>query len=165
VAAEAYGIMQTPFVAYYWVNIVMVGFIIFSFIFAMMRQPDSESVVTFKWPLYAAAFLWLMYPLHMPAVAIFFIIAALLERQIKFPQEIGFSADGITFNIFPFKHYHWKDVKNVVIKDDVITIDFNNNKIIQRDIEPAELTEEEDEFNRFCSQQLNKPDVQNNFAS
>lgn len=165
IAAEAYGIMQTPFATYYWVNIAMVVFIIFNFSVALVGRPDSESVITFKWSLYAAAFLWLMYPLHMPAVGIFFIVAALLERQIKFPQEIGFSNEGVTFNTFPFKHYNWDAVKNVVLKDDIITIDFNNNKIIQREIEPAELTEEENEFNVFCNQQLKNIKAQNNFAS
>ena len=71
---------------------------------------------TFKWGLYAAAFLWLLYPLHIPYIGIFFIIAALLERQIKFPQEIGFSKEGITFNTFPFKNYTWQQVNNVMLK-------------------------------------------------
>ena len=155
VAAEAYGIIQTPFATYYWVNICLAVFIIFNFSVALVSKDDGEpAVVTFKWSLYAAAFLWLMYPLHLPVAGIFFIIAALLERQIKFPQEIGFSKDGITFNTFPFKNYNWQDIKNIVLKDDMITIDFSSNKIIQREIEPAELTEEENEFNEFCRQQL-----------
>ena len=84
----------------------------------------------------------------------FFIISALLERQIKFPQEIGFSKDSITFNTFPFKNYSWQQVKNAMLKDNILTLDFANNKIIQREIEPAELTEEENEVNEFCKQQI-----------
>ncbi|MBS1745165.1 MAG: hypothetical protein JST21_03230 [Bacteroidetes bacterium] len=164
-AAEAYGIVQTPFATYYWVNILMMVYIIYNFTALLTGRSDGESVISFKWSLYAAAFLWLMYPLHIPVIGIFFIVAALLERQIKFPQEIGFSNDGITFNTFPFKHYNWDDVRNVVLKDDIITIDFTNNKIIQREIEPAELTEEENEFNEFCNRQLNNLHTQNNFVS
>jgi hypothetical protein len=65
-----------------------------------------------------------------------------------------FSKEAITFNTFPFKNYSWQEVKNIMLKDNMLTIDFKNNKIIQREIEPAELTEEEIEFNEFCRQQM-----------
>src|ERR1044072_7974178 len=114
----------------------------------------KEKIITFKWALYAAAFLWLLYPLHIPFIGIFFIIAALLERQIKFPQEIGFSDDGITFNTFPFKNYTWQQVKNAVLKDNLFTLDLINNKIIQKETESDVSPETEREFNEFCQQQL-----------
>lgn len=156
IAAEMYGILQTPFQTYYWINIFLAVFIIFNLIISFFNKDKAEHISTFKWSLYAAAFLWLMFPLHLPAVSIFFIIAALLERQIKFPQEIGFSKEGVTFNTFPFKNFTWQQVGNVVLKDNMLTIDFTNNKIIQREIEPAELTEEENEFNEFCRQQIDQ---------
>lgn len=153
IAASVFGLLQWPFVPLSWVNIILIGIIIFNLSMGVLNK-DSETIHTFKWALYAAAFLWLLYPLHIVYISIFFIIAALLERQIKFPQEIGFSKESISFNTFPFKHYGWEQVKNVVLKDDMLTIDLKNNKIIQREIEPAELTEEETEFNEFCRQQM-----------
>jgi len=154
IAAEIYGLIQVPFSNYMLVNICLVVIIIFNLIFSFISRNESENIVTFKWSLYAAAFLWLLFPLHIPAIGVFFIVAALLERQIKFPQEIGFGKEGITFNTFPFKNYTWQQVSNIMLKDDILTIDFTNNKIIQKEIEPAELTEDENEFNEFCRKQL-----------
>lgn len=153
IAASVFALLQWPFVTLSWVNIALIGIIVFNLSMGLFNR-ESETIHTFKWALYAAAFLWLLYPLHIVYISIFFVIAALLERQIKFPQEIGFSKEAITFNTFPFKNYGWEQVKNVMLKDDMLTIDFKNNKIMQREIEPAELTEEETEFNEFCRQQL-----------
>ncbi len=104
--------------------------------------------------MFAAAFLWLLYPLHIPAIGIFYIIAALLERQVKFPQEIGFSKDAVTFNTFPFKNYAWQQFKNVMLKDNILTLDFSNNKILQKETESDVSHETEKEFNEFCKQQM-----------
>ncbi len=153
-AASVFGMLRIPFSNLSWINVLLTLVIVFVLAVPFINQNKKDNIVTFKWALYAAAFLWLLYPLHIPLIGIFFIIAALLERQIKFPQEIGFSKDAITFNTFPFKNYSWQEVSNVVLKDNMLTIDFKNNKIIQREIEPAELTEEEKEFNEFCKQQL-----------
>lgn len=158
VTASAFGMLQSAFTNLTWVNIFLTGFIIFNLVFSFLNRNEKESIVTFKWALYASAFLWLLYPLHIMGISIFFIIAALLERQIKFPQEIGFSNDGITFNTFPFKNYAWQQVSNVMLKDDLLTLDFTNNKILQKETETEVSLETEREFNEFCKAHLmNKP--------
>ena len=151
IAAQIFAFLNSMFFSYNWINVLLMVVIVANIILSLSNN-KRENIITFKWALYAAAFLWLLYPLHIPAIGIFFIVAALLERQIKFPQEIGFSKEAITFNTFPFKTYSWQQVKNAMLKDNILTLDFNNNKIIQREIEPAELTEEENEFNEFCKQ-------------
>ena len=42
----------------------------------------------------------------------------------------------------------------MILKDDLLTIDFKNNKIIQQLIEKTEHPVDEKEFNDFCSKQL-----------
>jgi hypothetical protein len=44
----------------------------------------------------------------------------------------------------------------VLIKDNVLTIDFKNNKLIQKDINEPVTASIEAEFNGFCSEQLSK---------
>lgn len=87
-------------------------------------------------------------------IAVFYIIAAFLERQVKFPEEIGVDASGITFNSFPKKHYEWKEINNLVLKDDIVTVDYKNNKIFQKEIESEVSAETEEEFNTFCRSKL-----------
>jgi len=81
-------------------------------------------------------------------------IAAYLERQVKFQQEIGFDETGITFNSFPAKKYQWHEVSNVILKDDIITIDLYNNKIIQREIDSDTDEDMQKEFNEYCRSHL-----------
>ena len=121
---------------------------------SLLSINKKEYIPTFKWSLFAAAFLWLLYPLHIPVIGIFYIIAALLERQLKFPQEIGFSKDAVTFNTFPFKNYTWQQFKNVMLKDNILTLDFKNNKIFQKETESDVSAETEKEFNEFCSRAI-----------
>ncbi len=154
VVAETYALLHSIFFDYNWINVLLVAVILFSLVMALINRDNKEYILTFKWALYAAAFLWLLYPLYIPFISIFFIIAALLERQIKFPQEIGFSKEVITFNTFPFKNYTWQQVKNAMLKDNILTLDFTNNKIIQKETESDVSPETEREFNEFCSLQL-----------
>lgn len=155
-ATFTFAMLQVPFAPYNWINIFLAAFIVFNLVVFFTRINRKDLIPTFKWSLFAAAFLWLLYPVHVPVIGIFYIIAALLERQLKFPQEIGFSKDEITFNTFPSKHYDWQQLKNVIIKDNILTLDFKNNKIFQKETESDVSAETEKEFNEFCRQCLNK---------
>ena len=152
--AEVFALLHSFFFNYNWINVFLAAVILFSLVMAVFDRNKPEYIVTFKWALYAAAFLWLLYPLHIPFISVFFIIAALLERQIKFPQEIGFNNDGITFNTFPFKNYSWEQLKNAMLKDNLLTLDFTNNKILQKETESDVSSDIEKEFNEFCRQQI-----------
>ena len=87
-------------------------------------------------------------------IAGIYLIGALFERQVKFPYEIAFDPAGIVINTFPKKHYPWAAIQNALIKDDVITIDFINNKIIQKDINEPVSPTITSEFNAFCGEQI-----------
>jgi hypothetical protein len=154
VTAFVFAILKVRFETFNWVNIFLAAFIIINLFISFINRNKKDYIVSFKWSLFAAAFLWLLYPLHIPGIGIFYIIAALLERQVKFPQEIGFSKDAVTFNTFPFKNYAWRQFKNVMLKDNILTLDFSNNKILQKETESDVSSETEKEFNEFCKQQM-----------
>ncbi|MFY8166365.1 MAG: hypothetical protein ACOVJ8_07220, partial [Sediminibacterium sp.] len=96
---------------------------------------------------------WFLIP-NALIVAGIYLIAALFERQVKFPYEIAFDPSGIVINTFPKKHYPWSTIQNAIIKDDVITIDFKNNKLIQKDINTPVSALITQEFNTFCAEQI-----------
>lgn len=103
------------------------------------------------------ALLWLHMP-YMQWLFIPFVILALLEHQVKFPLEIGFSETRIVFNTFFRKKYDWTQLSNVMLKDGLLTMDFRNNRLLQREIEDDEDDDDasEEEFNLFCREQLKK---------
>ncbi len=154
ITAFIFAMLNVTFETFNWVNVFLAAFIVINIFILFISRNKKDYIVSFKWSLFAAAFLWLLYPLHIPAIGIFYIIAALLERQIKFPQEIGFSKDAITFNTFPFKNYEWQQFKNVMLKDNMLTLDFLNNKLLQKETESDVDISTEKEFNEFCKQQM-----------
>ncbi|WP_207493533.1 hypothetical protein [Aridibaculum aurantiacum] len=89
-----------------------------------------------------------------------YVVAGLLEKQVKFPQEIGFSKEEIAFNSFPKKQtIQWSELNNVVLKDGLITIDHKSNKLVQKEVDEDVLPELEAEFNQYCREQLDKDAV------
>jgi signal transduction histidine kinase len=87
-------------------------------------------------------------------IALLYAVLALLERQIKFPEEVGINKSGITINTFFKKHYDWSFIDNIILKDGLLTIDYKNNKIFQKEMEEAITPVLEKEFNEFCRLQL-----------
>ena len=87
-------------------------------------------------------------------MGVLYVLAGLFEKQVKFPEEIGFSAKEVVFNSFPKKRYQWKDINNVVLKDGLLTVDKKDNKIYQKEVDEMVSVKVEEEFNQFCRQQL-----------
>lgn len=85
------------------------------------------------------------------------ILAGIFEKYLSKNKEIGFSETGIVISgLFP-KKYNWSALSNVIIKDDLLTIDFKNNKVLQHytdDEEDDEYEVESDEFNAYCREML-----------
>lgn len=102
-----------------------------------------------------AGLAWLVLP-PLQILLFLYLVAALLEKPIKVKPEYGFDEEGIVFNSFPKKEYSWKDIQNVVIKFGMLSIDLNNNKLIQQEVDSFVDTNLEDEFNTYCLEQINK---------
>jgi hypothetical protein len=104
--------------------------------------------------LFAAGIFWLGMP-YFQWMFIPFVFFALLEAQAKYPLEIGFFADGVVLNSLFKKKWPWASLESVILKDGLLTLDFRNNKLIQKEVldddEPDAL---EDEFNDYCRSKL-----------
>src|SRR5262249_9520641 len=82
------------------------------------------------------------------------IILLLLYRISIKPLRISVSTDNLYYATFPIKILKWQRLNNVILKDDILTIDFKNDKILQVEIENDKISINEKEFNDFCRQQL-----------
>ncbi len=65
-----------------------------------------------------------------------------------------FFDEGIVYPSFPEKNIQWNQLHNVILKDEVLTIDFKNNKLLQAQIDINTIQPNETSFNIFCQQQL-----------
>ena len=85
-------------------------------------------------------------------VAIFYTIS--LRKLIVY-----INPNQITYPSFPKKTIAWNELSNIILKDDLLTIDFKNNKIIQQLTEKKEHPVNEKEFNDFCKSHLETPNI------
>lgn len=119
-------------------------------------QSSKGKKVYYSRALLVAALVWMKMPFFQWLTFVF-IILALLEYQAKYSLEIGFSDQEIVINSLFKKRYQWNQFDNIILKDGLLTLDFTNNRILQREIEDDEDNEaDEDEFNAYCKRQLAK---------
>ena len=83
-----------------------------------------------------------------------FAFLALLEYQAKRASEIGFADDHIMINKLFKKKISWNEIDNVVLKGGWLTIDFKNNRLMQRQINSGENEATEKEFNEWAERKI-----------
>jgi hypothetical protein len=125
--------------------------ILLSWTYSLIKK-RRKGEAFFRLGLFICAVGWILGPERNNWMAILYAIAGLIEKQVKFPAEIGFSKEEISFNSLPRKVLPWNEIKNVVIKDGLITIDQKNNRLTQKEIEGYVTKDIEKEFNDFASQ-------------
>lgn len=119
-------------------------------------QSSKGRKVYYSRALLIAALVWMKMP-YFQWLTFLFIILALLEYQAKYALEIGFSDKEIVINSLFKKRYAWSQFDNIVLKDGLLTLDFTNNKILQREVEEDDEDDaDEEEFNDYCRHQLSK---------
>lgn len=119
-----------------------------------LKNKSKKASATFKHPLLITGIMWLLIP-NMRWIFILFVFFVLFDHQARQPLEVGISDEQIVINTFFRKKYKWTELSNVVLKDNLLTLDFKNNKVLQREIEPYISNVNEKEFNEFCREQLN----------
>lgn len=134
---------------------ILLGFyaLIYFVYFLCRRQPKALETFSLIMALLYANF-WFK---HAGMVAlVFFMLIYLFVTVIKRKKTtVILSEKGIYFTrVFGTMLYHWQQLDNVILKDNLLTLDFKSNKIIQAEIIAINETGEEKIFNEFCVKQL-----------
>ena len=90
-------------------------------------------------------------------IGILIIISGLIEKIILQKREFGFSKNIIQENGLFGKKINWNELNRVILKDDILTIDYKNNKLIQVHTDNEDDEDYEvgaDEFNAYCQNRL-----------
>ena len=82
------------------------------------------------------------------------IVMSFLDYVVRKKQGVFFHPGMIEILSFPKKVYQWKDLSNVILKDNILTLDFMNDHLLQQEISEESQAIDEKEFNDFCKQQL-----------
>ena len=117
------------------------------------QQKKKGAAVFYSGALFIAAIGWVTMP-YLPWLFIPFALMGLFERQAKMPLEAGFTDHEIVINTLIRRRYKWSEFNNIILKDDLLTLDFKNNRLLQRETIDEEGDADEDEFNVYCREKL-----------
>jgi hypothetical protein len=113
----------------------------------------GKEMIFRNWLLAAGVF-WIGMPFFQWMILLF-IFFAIFESQAKYPLEIGFNKNEIVLNTFIKKRISWNALNAVILKDDILTLDFKNNKLFQKEVlDDDEPDADEEEFNLYCREWL-----------
>lgn len=137
-------------------SLIATGFITLSFgLQYFLKKSNKEFSAVFT-SIGFVIFVFITWQLWWQAFAMI-IILLFYFWSIRTPK-VYISKEAIIFPSLPAKHIKWESLNNLLLKDNLLTIDFKNNKLIQ-----AELISGQKEgiinekiFNDFCKQQLNQ---------
>ncbi|MDB5230260.1 MAG: hypothetical protein JWN76_1065 [Chitinophagaceae bacterium] len=129
---------------------IVTGATLLVWLYYAFKPLDKDEIVFYRLALIIASIGWFHSTHGNVWIGGLLLVVAFLEKQVKFPQEIGFTQEGITFNTFPKKNYEWTEISNVILKDELLTIDFSNNKLLQKETEAGIAPRIEIEFNSYC---------------
>lgn len=127
----------------------LVGIIVFNWVYVAVYKYRPS----FRLAFFIAGLAFLFYfpvPVLKYVLAVLYIIIGLLEKSVKFNKEICIDKEGILLNAIPDRFFKWSELNNVIIRDKLITLDFKNNKLFQKEIEGDVSKEMEIEFNEYC---------------
>lgn len=156
-----YYVLNTGFAGgQYWLAAIPV-LIVAGWLYGYVRAADPHFVVYYRLEIMIAALGWFFIPLfaYSQLLGYAYALMAIAERYIKFPDEIGFTREKVVRNTFPSRTYQWFEIDNVVIRDNLFTLDLRNNKIIQKPLDEEIAPELEKEFNEFCRKQLHFTEI------
>jgi hypothetical protein len=122
--------------------------------FIILREKRGTPAM-YRFSLLLSAWGIFMQP-YLSWLAFVYVAAAVVEKQVKFPEEIAFDNDEVVVNSFPKKRHGWNAFQNIVLKDGLLTLDYKNNSLFQKQIESAVTKDIETAFNLYCQERLNK---------
>ena len=139
---------KQPFLFLISFCLILVGLAWNYYIFNKKHKPVFYSKI-----LLVAGVTWLAMP-FLPLLGLPLILLALLEKQARFSLEIGVTKDRIVFNSLIKRKFTWEDFNNIMLKDGMLTLDFKNNRLFQKETIDEDGDVEEYEFNEYCRKHL-----------
>ena len=128
--------------------IVLLVALLFTKVFLLTRKVSKYLLL-----LIGAAVLFIA--LHSVTGTILFFLAGLLPRLFyKAPEVLVDNETIVLKRMIGSNSYNWNEFNNIILKDNLLTLDFKNNKVLQLEIEGASEKTDEASFNQFCKDHL-----------
>ncbi len=113
-----------------------------------ISKKNSKSFFFDEWIFFLLMILWVDTCIIAIINMLLFLLYTITLQKFRY----NFDSSIIEQKNFPWKKYKWNQLRNVILKDDMLTLDFRNNKLMQAEIVNAGINESE--FNAFAKKQL-----------
>jgi hypothetical protein len=91
---------------------------------------------------------------HSIGFALGLLIIGMLPRFFYKAPLVEISNDKVTVKrMIGSSEYQWQQFNNIILKDNLLTLDFKNNKVLQLEVDQT-TTVDEKTFNAFCSDKI-----------
>ena len=133
---------------YFIVNLLAAAILLFAAIFikVLIVKLKGKKMVL----LLFSAFL-LFVATHAITFPIILLVYGYLAKFFKKQPIIQIAENGVTIKkLFSNTTFHWAEFSNIVLKDNLLTLDFKNNKLIQVAVYEQRTSSDEQGFNEFC---------------
>lgn len=121
---------------------------------AIRKTKNGEDVlVSISFSLIVVSWIILQFYWAAAINLVLFIFQDITRRQLL----VLFFDDRIIYPSFPRRTIQWQELNNVIVKDELLTIDLKNDKMFQNEILPFD---NENELNQFCAEHI-QPGVEN----
>jgi hypothetical protein len=126
---------------------VIILFAVFSF---YKTKKAKQTFFLSEWIFFLLMLLWIQFDNYWMASVcmILFLLCTAATDKLTFDFDLSL----IKQKNFPWNKYKWEEFSNIILKDNILTLDFKNNKLLQGEIESTNINE--DAFNTFAKQQL-----------
>jgi hypothetical protein len=135
--------------AYYYINI-LASIILFIAAFFASRLLIQYKIST-ALLLGVAALMVFIATLFIPFAGLLILYGLLVKKIYQVPV-VNVNSEGVhIIKAFGDTDHNWDEFNNIVLKDNLLTLDFTNNKLLQLTIADNSYTVDEYSFNIFCS--------------
>jgi len=85
---------------------------------------------------------------------LFLMVIALVVKYSYIDPMVEFSEKGVFVKrTFHLKKHDWAGFSNIILKDNLLTLDFKNNKVLQLELDNSVKIDEQ-QFNDFCVKKI-----------
>lgn len=134
------------------VDIAVLILLLIAIVIYIIIPPGKKKELSFLFTAISIALYWVLIGYWW--IGAIMLLLFFLFKTSKRILKVQFFTDKIIYTSLPDRIIQWDQLTNVILKDQLLTIDFKNNKIIQQLLDVNNMPVNEKEFNEFCKQQL-----------
>ena len=124
------------------------------FLYLFYKKGRATNLFQIIFSLFLASIFWMLIGFYLMGFLLLSFALTGLFALRKLKVEID--NHHIAYPSFPRKKIAWNEVSNLILKDNILTIDLKNNKLLQHTIDENENEDlDEQAFNTFVQQQIN----------